>query len=447
MHYRLCVVLLCLLGMSCSAGLKDTSPTGHSEAIESPGKAGSRLPRLRTLPNGDVLMSWVEPKGEGHALKYGVLHNGRWVKLGEAAQGANWFVNWADYPSVVAIDEKFWVAHWLAKQSGGKTYDYDVALAISNDAGATWREIGHPHRDGTAAEHGFATIFADANAAGIIWLDGREHVKKEDKTKHPEKSGNFNLRYTHINRDGSMTAEQVLDSNTCTCCSTSVAVTPQGPVAAWRGRTDSEIRDNQVALLRDGKWTSPQPLGAEGWKIEGCPVNGPSISARGNQVVASWFTAEGEHPRVRAAFSKDGGATFGAPIEIDQSAPLGRIGVIWRDDNSAVVSWLGAPNAEQKIANLYVKVIYADGHDEPVVQIVNMSGGRDAGVPQMAATKDSIVFAWTNSAPQHGISIKTLSFAQLNADSKSAHFAQPFNKWLVAEKNTSFIGAICTVKH
>ena len=55
------------------------------------------------------------------------------MKLGEAAQGANWFVNWADYPSVVAIDEKFWVAHWLAKQSGGKTYDYDVALAISND--------------------------------------------------------------------------------------------------------------------------------------------------------------------------------------------------------------------------------------------------------------------------------------------------------------------------
>ena len=79
---------------------------------------------------------------------------------------------------------------------------------------------------GIAAEHGFATIFKDLDGAGIVWLDGREHVKKEDKAKYPEKSGNFNLRYTHINRDGTMTDEQVLDNNTCTCCWTAVASTP-----------------------------------------------------------------------------------------------------------------------------------------------------------------------------------------------------------------------------
>ena len=107
----------------------DRSPVVFS--LDNPVEEAGRLPRLRTIPNGDALMSWVEPKGQGHALKFGVVHDGRWIRQGVAAQGENWFVNWADFSSVVAIDENFWVAHWLAKQQGGKTYDYDCLLYTS----------------------------------------------------------------------------------------------------------------------------------------------------------------------------------------------------------------------------------------------------------------------------------------------------------------------------
>ena len=422
----------------------------HSSAVislDNPVAEASRLPRLRTLPNGDALMSWVEPHGQGHVLKFGVLHSGRWVKQGEVAQGENWFVNWADFSSIVAIDENFWVAHWLARQKGGKTYDYDVSLAISDDAGLTWREIGHPHRDGAAAEHGFATIFKDVNGAGIVWLDGREHVKKEDKAKFPEKSGNFNLRYTHINRDGSMTDEQVLDNNTCTCCWTAVAATQDGAVAAWRGRTDDEIRDNRVALLHDGKWSAPKGLGAEGWKIAGCPVNGPSISALGNNVVASWFTAEGDRPRVRAAFSDDGGVTFGKPIDIDDLAPLGRVGLTWRDSQSAVVSWLSAPGVEQKKSALNIKVIYTDGRVEATRQLAEVSSGRDTGVPQMVFTADGLLLAWTNPAPQYGVTTKIMRHADLKLAAQTVSKDKRQQKLAVLDNKFSINAAICTSNH
>jgi hypothetical protein len=424
LKYQFYILLLCLAGLSCSAVLKNTAPDSKAElklqSVQVPAMTGSRLPRLRNLPNGDVLMSWVEPKGKGHELKFSVFHDGNLIRQGKVAQGENWFVNWADYPSVVAIDKQFWVAHWLVKQRGGKTFDYDVALAISNDAGNTWREIGHPHRDkGVAAEHGFVTIFADAGEAGIVWLDGREYVKKDDKvagsnkTIRPEKSGNFNLRYTRIHRDGTMEAEQVLDDNTCTCCWTSVASTPKGAVVAWRGRTDDDIRDNRVALLHDGKWSAPAALGAEGWRIEGCPVNGPSVSARGMQVAAAWFTAEGDRPRVRAAFSKDGGKNFSKPVDIDEASPLGRIGIVWKDDNTAVISWMTATNSVSKKSSLALQTIYIDGRSDSIKHVLEVSSGRDTGVPQMISYGPGLMLAWTGISPTYGVQTALMSWDDL----------------------------------
>jgi hypothetical protein len=358
--------------------------------------AGARLPRLSAMPQQGVLMSWVEPLASGHALKFGVYQHGKMVRTGEVARGENWFINWADFPSVVPIAKDFWLSHRLVTQSGGKTYDYDVVLSISNDAGFTWRDIGSPHRDNSAAEHGFAAIFSEGDTAGIVWLDGREYFDKKDAAKYPNKSGNFALRYTRVHSDGEMEAEQVIDSNTCTCCWPSLAVTPAGAVAAWRGRTNDEIRDNQVAVLREGKWSPFMPLGAENWNIDGCPVNGPSVAARGMQVVAAWFSAAGDKPRVRAAFSNDGGKSFSKPVEIDYVSPLGRIGLVWKDDKTAVVSWLTAADGAGKHTHLALRTISTDGELGGVQRIAEISTGRDAGVPQMAATQQGLMLAWTN---------------------------------------------------
>ncbi|MCX7627477.1 MAG: hypothetical protein N2Z69_03585 [Methylophilaceae bacterium] len=361
----------------------------------------ARLPRLVPLPDGGILMSWVESVAgsERYRLRFAVLREGIWLEPRDVAEGEGWFVNWSDFPSVVAIDPKFWVAHWLVKRPGGEVYDYDIAMAYSVDSGQTWRMAGSPHRDGIAAEHGFVAIFPDQGMAGVVWLDGREYF--EGKNKPPGISGHFALRYTTLNRSGEFSREEIIDDNTCTCCWPAAAVSSLGPVVAWRGRTEEEIRDIRLAIHRDGTWSPPMQLGGEGWKIAGCPVNGPALAARGERVVAAWFTAQGGRPRVRAAFSEDGGSKFGLPLEIDKEAPLGRIGVAWLDDTSAVISWMKA--AKGGLSEVAVRRLFPDGRHGPELRVAQLSAGRDSGVPQLAVVNDGILLAWTGPAPEFGI--------------------------------------------
>lgn len=440
-RHKLVLALLCLLCLSCSDRQPDVSEAGVT-----PAKAGARLPRLSALPQQGVLMSWMEPLAGGHVLKFGVYQNGQWSRSGVVAHGNNWFVNWADMPSVVAMDADFWVAHWLVRQHGGKSYDYDIVTSVSNDAGLTWSRPQSPHQDGVAAEHGFVSMFPDERGAGMVWLDGRDYVKAEDKAKYPEKSGHFTLRYARIERDGSIGKETVVDDNTCTCCWTSVAVTPVGAVAAWRGRTDDEIRDNRVAVLRDGAWSVPKPLGEEGWHIAGCPVNGPSVSARGMRVAAAWFTAAGDKPRIRAAFSADGGLTFWKPVEIDDVAPLGRIGLIWQDDQTVIVSWMAAADSAGKQADLKMRSISVGGAIGEARNITRMSGGRDAGVPQIAATGRGVLLAWTGAAPAHGIKTQLLPWGALQSDGYWQRVGDAAHM-LFAASPLSFSPSICMNPH
>lgn len=399
-------------------------------AADNPAGAQARLPRFSRMADGGLLMSWVEPAGANdvHVLKFSILKDGKWSPPGEAARGERWFVNWSDFPSVVAIDEKFWVAHWLVSQAGGDTYDYDIAMAYSLDAGMNWRGAGPPHRDGMAAEHGFAALFPTGGEAGVVWLDGREYFEEKDRAQHPGKSGNFALRYTTLNREGRFSEERVVDANTCTCCWPAVAVSGERVTAAWRGRTDEEIRDNRVAMMQGGAWSSPMPLGAEGWKIAGCPVNGPALAAHGDQVAAAWFTAEGDRPRVRAAFSLDGGRHFGTPAEIDDTAPLGRIGLVWRDSTTAVVSWMTAGNAQTRQSSIALRTLRPDGRLGPVVRVVNVGAGRDTGVPQMTAVAEGLLLAWAGEAPAYGVHTALVRWGQL--DSVTMPGITSHNTWL-----------------
>ena len=401
------------LSMAIGSCQPSQQPPVSMEVIENPAAAGSRLPRLTSLPGGGMIMSWVEPSSKGHSLKFAIYQHGQWIRQGEVARGSNWFINWADFPSVVAIDQSFWLAHWLIKHPGGGAYHYNIATSFSKDAGQTWSMPQSPHHDESSAEHGFVTIFRVDNDAGMIWLDGRQSDKSIPQGALAEGSSNYQLRYTRLRHDGNFDAEQVLDHNTCTCCGTTVTTTTAGPVAAWRSRTDEEIRDNYISRLRNGQWSAPQPLGAEGWEINGCPVNGPMLAARGMDVAATWFSAEGDRPRVRAAFSRDGGQKFDQTIEVDEVDPFGRVGVAWIDDRTAVVSWMTALNAATKKSHLALRTISVDAPPGPIQHLTAISGGRDTGVPQLVTNEKGLLLAWTGTTPNHGIHTTWVSSNEL----------------------------------
>ena len=86
---------------------------------------GSAEPYLASAPDGRVVMSWLEPLDGGTALRYAVLEDGAWSAAITVAQGDDWFVNWADFPSLALAPDGTLAAHWLAKV-GDDPYAYGV---------------------------------------------------------------------------------------------------------------------------------------------------------------------------------------------------------------------------------------------------------------------------------------------------------------------------------
>jgi len=375
----------------CSAN-EGTGPwLGDVVEIASPGEPGSRYPHLAVAADDTVVVSWLQPAGDRrHELRYAALQGSAWTRASSAAAGDDWFVNWADFPSVVPGPDKLLAAHWL-QQRPGHAYSYDVRLAVSADAGRIWSEPMSPHDDGTPTEHGFATLLPVGHSVLAIWLDGRRTQGGEGHDHHA--AGAMTLRSLTIDRGGlGSGAGAEIDARVCDCCQTDAALTDEGPIVVYRDRSAAEIRDIGAVRLTAAGWTAPQLVHADGWRMTGCPVNGPAIDARGREVAVAWFTAP-DQPRVRLAFSSDSGRTFSPHFEVAAGAVAGRVDVVLLDDGRAVVSWLAdAPGGATFVAQPFAR----DGNVAgPPVLIARSSIERASGFPQMVRSGDRLIFAWT----------------------------------------------------
>lgn len=363
------------------------------ERLTSPAGPNSGQPQLSSSARG-TLLSWIERDGPKATLRFAERTAGGWSAARDIASGKDWFVNWADVPSVVRLANGELVAHWLQK-SGPDTYAYDVRLSYSNDDGRTWSPSFTPHSDRTQTEHGFATLFQMPGAGlGLTWLDGRAMKSGGSHAAHGADAGAMSVRFATFGRDWRQTSETPVDLRVCECCPTTAAITAEGPIVAYRDRTGDEVRDIFVSRLENGKWTEPSAVHADAWKIAACPVNGPMLSARGRDVALAWFTAQGDQPRALVAFSKDAGRTFGSPIRLDDAGSLGRVDVELVSDGSAVASWIEF--AEER-AQFRVRRVRPSGTKSQSVTISALAGTRASGYPRIAVDGDDVVFAWTES--------------------------------------------------
>jgi hypothetical protein len=375
----------------CSAHDGNGPWLGDVVEIASPGEPGSRYPHLAVTADGAVIVSWLQSMdGRRSELRYAGLEESAWTGARSVAAGDDWFVNWADFPSVVPGPDGLLAAHWL-QQRPGHAYSYDVRLAVSADAGQTWSEPMSPHDDGTPTEHGFATLLPVDNSVLAIWLDGRRTEGGEGHDHHA--AGAMTLRSLAIDRGGlGAGAGAEIDARVCDCCQTDAALTDEGPIVVYRDRSAAEIRDIGVVRLTEQGWTAPQLVHADGWHMTGCPVNGPAVDARSHEVAVAWFTAP-DRPRVRLAFSSDNGRTFSPPVEVAAGAVAGRVDVVLLDDGRAVVSWLAdAPGGAEFVAQPFARDGTVAG---PPVLIARSSIERASGFPQMIRSGDRLVFAWT----------------------------------------------------
>lgn len=355
-------------------------------ALSSPAQKGSSSPHLATRSDGTVIMSWLE----GGTLKFSTLAKGAWSTPRVITDRKDLFVNWADFPSIVDDGKGALYAHWLQK-SGASAYAYDVWITRSADGGKTWRAPVLVNRDGKEGEHGFATLVGlPAGGVGLAWLDGRAMSEGDGGHHH----GSMQLRYAEVDAALELNDEKVIDERTCECCTTAMAMTGAGPVIAYRDRSAAEVRDISVVRRTRGGWSAPATLRADGWKIEGCPVNGPQLDARGSRVAAAWFTAAHDKPRVNLAFSSDAGATFGKPVRVDSDAvAAGRVDVVMLADGSAVVVWI--ENAGKEAA-IFARRVYSSGRAGSPIRVATVTTARAAGFPRATVSGDTAYIAWTD---------------------------------------------------
>ncbi|MFQ6676679.1 MAG: sialidase family protein [Fidelibacterota bacterium] len=330
-----------------------------------------------------------------------------WSKPDTIISGNQLFKNWADQPQIYYLGGDTLVVSWLEMMDRG-TYDYGIFVAVSSDRGHHWSEPVRPHRDSGKGEHGFISFFKKASGKlGMTWLDGR-YMGEYNQITHT--MGDMILMTSSLSGNLELDPEHILDNRVCECCPTDAIEIKDGFLIAYRDRSNEEIRNINLIRFSEGKWSDPYPVFDDGWSIHGCPVNGPALSANGNQVAIAWFTAPNNNPIVKAAFSKDGGQSFGNPIRIDSSSAIGRTDMIWLNDRTVLVSWL---KEGDETGELILQSI--DTHNLKILNKMSftINSGRGSGYPKLAVAGNYIIIVWTDPEEDIGIRSEWISLKKL----------------------------------
>ena len=360
------------------------------EDIALPSPPGAHEPSLASH-NGVLYMSWLEHEGDQTKVMMGRRSAQGWSEPRLVHQGSDLFVNWADFPGIALFDNGTIAVHWL-REIGPSSFDYQIEIALSRDGGASWSKPLIPHEDRSFAQHGFVSMLpAGAENLAVIWLDGRAYgADRNEASTVPDA---MQLRATTLTSDGSLDHDVAVDLQTCSCCQTSLAATGNGTLlAAYRDRTDGEIRDISVARLTDDGWQKPVPVHRDGWEFAGCPVNGPAIATDRDQAAVAWFTGAKDLATVKVAFSDNAGRSFGAPARVDLGNPVGRVDIELLEDGTALVLWVEWIEGEEAL--MLCRAERVSGCMAQEVLAKN-SAGASVNFPTMVRLGRDIFIAWT----------------------------------------------------
>jgi hypothetical protein len=396
-HTRPMLVAACLatLFVPPARGAEPAATPGAFAALASPAAPGSGQPNLAVAPDGAVWLSWLEPLDRGgRALRAARLEGGRWSTPLTVVSGDSLMAIGPDIPAVLPLTSQRVVALYLW-HFPGPGHAREVRLIQTQDGGKTWGVPVVANRDRTPTEHGFASLVADPKGARAVWLDGRNSAVTDSTGRQSvleEGIADMVVRTAVLTAAGTLTDERELDGRACDCCPTAAAAMLGGSLVAYRDRSAGEVRDISIMRYQGGAWTAPVPVHADGWKIEGCPVNGPAIAVTGGRIGVAWYTGAQDKNRVQLAFSDDGGQRFGAPVRLDQGSPTGRVSLAMLSEGGAQVAWLENANDETR---LVTRRITRNGEPGPVATVATIPAGRGGSFPHMVRSRDQVVLTWT----------------------------------------------------
>jgi hypothetical protein len=365
-----------------------------AERIEFDAGPGASTPSLTVDPDRGLVLTWQTRTDKGAALHYALFDDhGREMRRGIVAEGSDWFVNWADFPSLAVLGNKTWVTYWLQK-SAPDSYAYDIHLVHSSNGGGRWSEPLIPHDDGTPTEHGFVSMVPlDDSRVQLLWLDGRNSVTASaaDAVGH-EHEGAMSVRGAVVDWQERIEEPIELDPRSCSCCQTDAARIGARTLVVYRDRSEDEVRD--IALVErdpDGHWSAPEIVHADGWKISACPVNGPTIAANGARALIVWPTLAQAPMSVRYVL-REGASNSPMQVLEQGEAVLGRVDSSAAADDGFAISWIGAGKSGSA---LKLATLDAQGKLLGIREVMALAAGRSSGNPRLAWYHGAHFLTWT----------------------------------------------------
>ncbi len=350
------------------------------------------MPFLAVGYDGVIYASWIDPLSTGgHALRFARWSGATWTAPETIASGNKWFVNWSDFPALSVLPDGSMLAHWLTRAPEGGTHGYGIRVAKRSVETKTWREIHGMSLDEKEDYAGFLSFVP--HSAGAIYLAPPAGAKPA-VASHDGHGGEHRktIRFVAFHPDGSLDRDEELDYDVCSCCPTAVAATSNGLLAAYRDHLPGEIRDISVVRRVDGKWTKPKTLHPDGWKINGCPTDGPTIASSGKNTAIAWLTRAADVPKVQVSLSRDAGVSFRAPVRVDDGNPLGRPSITMLDPNNYLLVWL--EKTDEGKADIRMRRIGVDGAKGESRVVAPAAAARSTGFPKVAVSGDQIIVAW-----------------------------------------------------
>ena len=155
----------------------------------------------------------------------------------------------------------------------------------------------------------------------VAWLDMRNNKAAKARGQSYKDTG-VAVAWSDDNGQ-SFQGKAILADYSCDCCRMAAAVGADGhAVFAWRQVFDGTTRDHATARFNDDGTLGPlQRISEDGWKIDACPMHGPSLAIGPDGIWhATWFTGAAGKAGLYYARSSDQGATFSPPQALGNPA-------------------------------------------------------------------------------------------------------------------------------
>lgn len=370
-----------------------------------------------------LLLSWVEmnkdPEVEGgvsKSLKYAVIDENGVGETEEVVARSDLLMNAADFPAVVESKNGERYAHWLQeKPLDGFYYSIQFARRSKDhpamEQNKRWKVIASTEKPGGPLRNydGFVTYAAGDDFMHAAWINSG-NIEESDHSLEGKKI----LTVGELHSKGLQKVKDIV-TPICSCCRLSSTLLDGRYAVTYRGRSSDEIRDIYWMKADKNEDWHQVLVADDGWKINGCPVNGPDVDVTDNKVAIAYFTMHDGKPKTRLAVSTDSGDHFSQLHDLAQSSGKGKTQVLWLNSDVILTLWIEEVEEGSDIAPwIRIQKWNTEGKSSDVMNIKKVKNDFYTGFPQMALLKDKVYIAYTDtSSEDNQVRLLSLPLRQL----------------------------------